>query len=531
MVSRSASKAAGSKKSKKARAKSAEFLQKPRGLVHPRVQAVGGPQFFGIVSVDCAKVRSKFMLADFYGNVLIPPTEIEHNRVEFELAVRQVRDALAAHGIKDCLVAVERTGRYHHPIKNAFRAADFEVRLVHPFASKQFRMPASPNIKTDDIDMAAIHLAAVSGFALLEAAPTEEWRELQLLIRQRRDLVRKCSALCCQIREHLDAALPGYAASFDKLWDSDVAFRFVRRFGSPAEILQQGVTGLCQFLREEKVRFQKRTVDGVVAWARNAAAPDLAAARHRTIALALEDDRSRKNQEIRALERDIAHRLAATTYVLLMSVPGINVVSAADFAGEMGPIENYANPKAITGRAGLFPSRHQSDRVDRPNGRLARRANRSLRATIMGIADNLILCNAHFRTLAATWKTAGKDPKQSHVKVASRFCRIAFHMVAGRQVFRHPSVRERSYILEKLLAFHVEHQTPLEEALRDLHRAADQVPQKEHAAEGERLADTFRPTRPRGKSGPQPLSEAIALILLRLGVGLESKPSGEEDPA
>ena len=83
MVSRSASKAAGSKKSKKARAKSAEFLQKPRGLVHPRVQAVGGPQFFGIVSVDCAKVRSKFMLADFYGNVLVPPTEIEHNRVEF----------------------------------------------------------------------------------------------------------------------------------------------------------------------------------------------------------------------------------------------------------------------------------------------------------------------------------------------------------------------------------------------------------------------------------------------------------------
>jgi hypothetical protein len=69
----------------------------------------------------------------------------------------------------------------------------------------------------------AIHRAAVNGFALLEAAPVDSWRQLQLFIRHRRDLVRKSSALACQIREHLDAALPGYAACFDKLWESNVA--------------------------------------------------------------------------------------------------------------------------------------------------------------------------------------------------------------------------------------------------------------------------------------------------------------------
>ena len=55
------------------KAKSQEFLQKPRGVIHPRVQKVG-PEHFGIISVDCAKARSKWMLADFYGNVLVPPT-------------------------------------------------------------------------------------------------------------------------------------------------------------------------------------------------------------------------------------------------------------------------------------------------------------------------------------------------------------------------------------------------------------------------------------------------------------------------
>jgi transposase len=520
--------------SKRSRSKAAEFLHKPRGVIHPRVQAAGGPERFGIVSVDCAKARSKWMLADFYGNILIPPTEVEHNRIELEAAVVLIRQALAEHGLCDCLVAVERTGRYHHPVKNAFAKAGFETRLVHPFATKQFRQPAHPDDKTDDHDLAAIHRAAVNGFALLEAVPSEAWRELQLSIRHRRDLVRKCSALCCQIREHLDAALPGYAACFDKLWNSNVAFRLVRRFESPSALLEQGAAGLERFLRQEKVRFQTRTLQTVLAWARCAAAPDLAANLHRTIALALEDDRQRKSLEIFALERDIARRLANTPYVFLLSCPGINVVSAADFAGEMGPIENYANPKAITGRAGLFPARHQSDRVDRANGRLVRRANRSLRGAILAIADNLILCNRHFRALAGVWKLAGKDPRHTHVKVAARFCRIAFHLVAGRQLFRHPSCRDRGYVLDKLLAFHLEHQTPYPEILRDLYQAVDLIPKKEHAAEAEPLSDRIRSTRTRGKSGPQPLSEIVILVLARLGVGLgvglQSKPSGEKDP-
>src|SRR5437588_2977322 len=104
---------------RKSQSRAAEFLQKPRGVLHPRVQEVG-PEHFGIISIDCAKARSKWMLADFYGKVLVPPTEVAHNRVELDDAVAQVRAALAQHDIRDCIVAVERTGRYHHPVKNTF---------------------------------------------------------------------------------------------------------------------------------------------------------------------------------------------------------------------------------------------------------------------------------------------------------------------------------------------------------------------------------------------------------------------------
>jgi len=65
--------------SKKRRVARCHLIHKPHGAIHPRVQAVG-PEHFAIVSVDCAKARSKWMLADFYGipsvNFQLPVVEL-----------------------------------------------------------------------------------------------------------------------------------------------------------------------------------------------------------------------------------------------------------------------------------------------------------------------------------------------------------------------------------------------------------------------------------------------------------------------
>src|SRR5437879_11079245 len=93
------------------RSRCSDVLHRPRGTFHPRVQQVG-PEHFGIVSVDCAKARSKWMLADFFGTILIPPTVVEHNRTALDAAVTHLRQALRTHDLRDQLVAIQRTGRY-----------------------------------------------------------------------------------------------------------------------------------------------------------------------------------------------------------------------------------------------------------------------------------------------------------------------------------------------------------------------------------------------------------------------------------
>jgi hypothetical protein len=138
------------------------------------------------------------------------------------------------------------------------------------------------------------------------------------------DLVRKSAALNCQIRDHLEAALPGYAACFGKLWESLVPWHLLRHYPTARQLQEAGVTSLCHSLRQAGIRFQQRTLQTVVEWAHQAAPGDVAARQHLRIALALYDDRQHKTQEIQALERDLAGRLVQTPYLLLLSFPGIN---------------------------------------------------------------------------------------------------------------------------------------------------------------------------------------------------------------
>ncbi|MCP4303118.1 MAG: IS110 family transposase [Gammaproteobacteria bacterium] len=463
------------------------------------------------------------MLADFYGKVIVGPTVVEHRRSDFELAICQLNQFVKRHGVKDLIVCIEMTGTYHKPVWRAFREAGFETRLVHPFASSHFRLPENGDIKTDDNDLAAIFRAAVNGFGLVEKPVDTTYRELQILCRHRRDLVNKRSKLQCQIRHHLQHCLPGFGSLFegDTLWSQATPVPLLKAIaehgGTARSIVEAGQAGVAKWLQEAKVRFHQKTLDRVFVWAANATSHDEMAAIYTRVWCSLLDDWQAKQQQIAELERNMASVFVRTPYVLLMSHPGINVVSGAELAGELGPIENYASPKAVSGRSGLFPSRYQSDQVDR-GGKLSRFRNGRLRAAWLRVADNMIKCNAYWRVKAAAWKAQGYDARDIRCRIANRLTRIVFQMIFGRKLFQHPSRLDRGYVMEKLLVYHREHQTPPDVIVRDLERAAEQIPKASHAEEAKPLVSIYQKARRSRRREPQAVGTLLVAVLARLGV-------------
>ncbi len=376
-----------------------------------------------------------------------------------------------------------------------------------------------------------MHRAALNGLALAEPTRDAFWTEFLRLARFRRGLIHKAARLRCQIRDHLDAYLPGFAEAFGDFWKNHCAWPIARHFLTPQEIADAGVEGLAHLLREQGVRFQRRSLGPVIDWAEQAPPADIAPANARRIALALEADRQQKSQEIHGVEPELAALLCRTPYVLLLSCPGLNVGTIADISAELGPISHYVSSKGITGRAGLRPSRYQSGQVDRSGGPLPRACNRKLRAALLRGADCLLTCNPHFRALAETWRAAGTEPHGLVIKVAQRLCRILYQIVAGQQVFCHPQYKERHYILDKLIAFPEEHGSTAATVLGDLTAAAAQLPPAERAAEAAPLRERLKALRSGRAKDPHGLAGILPKVLARLGgTKVQSRESGGPGP-
>ena len=506
-----------STRTKRKKGTTRRYVGKPSGVIQQRVQEAG-PQHFGIISVDCAKRRSKWMLCDYFVRVIIEPTIVEHNAGALRAMTQQAAAACQAEGIKDSIVGVEMTGIYHKPVQTAFRKAGFDTRTIHPFASSHYRKPLHPNEKTDDNDLEAIFHAAVNGYGLAILPVNEIYRSLQRLARHRRNLVKQRARLQIQIRALLHQSMPGYADLWedDKLFNKSIAMPIATHFSSAESIKKAGQAGMAKHLRKNKIRFQERTLDKIYAWSQLAADADPLLESLTEQWKQLSQVRELMSVQINETERRMAHFLAKTPYSLLLSVTGINVVSASELAGEAGPIEHYASATAINGRAGLYPSRYQSDEVDR-SGSVAKSCNRRLRAACILVAKNLIKCHPYDRGLAAVWKRQGVVTVDAQCRMANRVNRMVFQMVSGRKVWRGQSV-DREYVLFKLREFHRTHGTPLEQTVADMNEAFAGLPQSSHAAEAKPLLELTCQKR----KGANSIGDLLIPLLVRLGVPSET---------
>src|SRR5258708_32698304 len=138
-----------------------------------------------------------------------------------------------------------------------------------------------------------------------------------------------------QMRRLLHQTMPGFADLFedDKLFHKSIALPIALEFSSAEAIRHAGVAGIEGHLTMMKVRFQTRTIERIVAWAGTAAESSELATIHTRQWQQLNEVRQLFDEQVAAAEREMAGFLVKTPYILLLSVTGINVVSAGPRPG------------------------------------------------------------------------------------------------------------------------------------------------------------------------------------------------------
>jgi len=506
-------------------------LRKARSPLAEEVARVGAGRF-GILAVDSSKPRFAVLLSDFAGNVLMEMQVVENTAPALAGLVERLKALCQSHRLKDLVVGIERTGRYHVPIQQALRPL-WRVEMVDPAAAQGLRQAADPGNKTEGTDLPAITRAIQVGLGTREADLPPVWLDWRQVNRAREDDVRMRATLRQRIQERIEALMPGFTRPFKDLWRAPIPLALAEHYGSAARLLEAGDESLLAWLRTQGHRPCRQRVEQVLGWARTASMPDPGAdVRHALLGRDLEHERF-LGTEILRKECDLAAHLVQTPVVLLLAMPGIHVVAGSGYGAELGPIEHYINPHKITGRAGVYPSRYQSDEVDYPDGPLVGHRNARLRDALMEVAYCLMTSNGYFQAWAELRRKKGWPHKKILVALANTFSRISYRVLAGRQAFDHPCARRRDTILAKLYDFaQTHHLTP--EAARDLLlRAAAWLPVELRTEEAQALRRQLprRPRRRRG-SGPEHISTILPEVIEHLvsGIPLREERRQRENP-
>ena len=487
-----------------------------------------GAERLGLVLVDPHKTELRMKVVNYFGELLHGPATYGQSAAGMRALCEDIQSAVSRMGLGGVVAGVELAGRNHRRVKRALQRRDWPVRMIHPLATSHLRRPASPGEKSDDMDLLAMERALRDGYGFAEAELPPVHLELLELSRARGELVAMASAERCRFLERLQELMPGYGGLFPDIWESPGPLRLLELSTCPSQLRLWSEADFRKALAGLGTAMRGDTIARVMAWAADAPDADAPAASHRRRILLDSLGRIRRlDAEAASYEPPLCWLLVRTRAVLLLGAQGVGVVSAATYAAELGPVENYLSPKHISGRAGLRPSRRQSGGSDRPDGPMPKSGNLRLRGALMTIALGLHLHNDHFRAWAAA--RPGWDTKQVWASLANRFARISHRILAEGMPYRHPSGQGCEAVLPKLLAFASGHGLKEEEAFDLAREAVGQMPPE--ALPMEIAAFEDKATMRRKLYRRRPSKELLAQIaeLLKTAAGGAKMKGNEND--
>lgn len=419
--------------------KGSQFSSQLRGVNLERVL---------IVAIDAAKYFQKALLCNYYGDVLESPFFFGVNKDGLDLLSSKIEEARTKIEAERIYIGVECTAHYYEDIVYEMGKRGYGVTIINPATTYEERSSALNWSKTDDLDLYAIAHALIQNKGMENKLPEGAFRKLMKLTRARRSEVQKRALVRIQIRtlmDHIWRDFQGYVEIvnnkpkkrhiFSDFWGKSSLF-FIENYPHPSSLLELGEKRVWEIAKENKLRIQETHIKDLLFVAQKSIikSKEEVSAEMLLLRLAIQDLK-RLDGNINILEEEIEKALLQTPGRLLLTVPGIGVVTAAEFYSELGDITQYEHAGQLIKKAGTNPIIIQSGGTQGYYGRISKQGNKHLRFMVYTVGKCLAQHNKDLRPYFERLKERGKHARKAYIALGNKFIRIAFSMLKNNKPY------------------------------------------------------------------------------------------------
>lgn len=386
-----------------------------------------------MVAVDVGKNVVALSVTDQQRRRLLGPVDFAMTRRGLCATVSRIVKVLPP--TAEVRVGIEAAGHYHQPLMvSSSWPNGWELRELNPaHVAEQRRVQGRRRVKTDAIDLEAITELVLAGQGSVVTDRALVFGELAARIAHRTRRVEARTAVKNQLLGQLDRAFPGLTLALPDVLSTKVGRLVATDFADPARLASLGESRFIRFAAVRGLQVRPPMAARLVAAARDALPTrDGAVARE----MLTEDLALLRvlEEQVAAVEVELAGLLPRSPFATLPSVPGWAVVRATAYGAAVGDPARWPGPRQIYRASGLSPMQYESA-GKRRDGAISREGNVALRRALIDLGIGLWLNEPTAKAYAAGLRSRGKKGGIITCALANRANRIAYALVRDQETF------------------------------------------------------------------------------------------------
>ena len=387
-----------------------------------------------IVGVDIAKGLHWARFTDYRGLELGEAIKITNDRQGFENILASIATTCKLKGLKKALVGMEPTGHYWKPLANYLGMHGLKVVMINPYHTKRAKeLDDNSPTKSDRKDSLTIARLVRDGRYYEVYLPRDVYAELRVLSNTRFGLIKRQNALRNKVTAVMDEYFPEIKAVFKNPLTGKASLQILKSCPFPELILALGLEGvLAEIKKAVKRSVGRKKACELVEAAKSSIGVNYGLTAAHLKVRQLIEELELLRQQLGQIEKAMSIALDETGYKdLILSIPGVGIVSAAIFLGEIGDPLRFEHPNQISRMAGYNLVENSSGQ-NQSRTVISKRGRKNLRSILYQMALTMVAGNSEMKELYQYLKKRPNNPlkkKQALVVISKKAATIIYNLV------------------------------------------------------------------------------------------------------